>query len=144
LQALADFASLGAVTPAGNLAAYLTELRSGTDYSLRDVERLTGGVVSNVYLSQLENDHRRDPHPKVLVALAKVYGVPWQLMFEKAGFVEGTEPSRVDVAFGQVLADPTFNFGTRFGGELDEAGKRVIIELYERATDKKLLTDDAD
>jgi transcriptional regulator with XRE-family HTH domain len=107
------------------------------------VERQTQGVVSNVYLSQLENGHRKDPHPRVLVALAKAYGVPWQSMFEKAGFVDGVDSSAVDVAFEQVRADPTFKFGTRFKGELDEAGKRVIIELYERATDKKLLTDDA-
>jgi transcriptional regulator with XRE-family HTH domain len=127
--------------PEGNLAEYLTKLREDTGMSLRDVERLTQGVVSNVYLSQLENGHRKDPHPKMLVALAKAYGVPWQLMFEKAGFVDSVEPSAVDVAFEQVRADPTFKFGTRFPGELDEAGKRVIIELYERATRKKLLSE---
>lgn len=125
--------------PADSLAAFLTDLRSQTDWSLRDVERMTGGVVSNVYLSQLENGHRSDPHPKVLVALARVYGVPWQLMFEKAGFVEPVPASKVDIAFAQVQADPEFHFGTRFTGDLDETGKRVIIELYERATGKNLL-----
>jgi transcriptional regulator with XRE-family HTH domain len=100
---------------------------------------MTNGVVSNVYLSQLENGHRSDPHPRVLVALAKVYGIPWQMMMEKAGFVDSPAPTEIDVAFDQVLADPTFHFGTRFKGELDEEGKRLIIELYERATGKKLL-----
>jgi len=131
-----------AVSPDQSLAAYLSELRRKAGLSLRDVERRTGGVVSNAYLFQLEKGHRKDPHPRVLVALARAYGVPWQLMFEKAGFVESVEPSEVDVAFEQVKADPEFGFGTRFKGELDEAGKRVIVELYEKATGKKLLPTD--
>jgi transcriptional regulator with XRE-family HTH domain len=128
----------------GSLAEYLTLLRERSGLSLRDVERATSGVVSNVYLSQLENGHRTDPHPKLLVSLSKVYGVPWQLLFEKAGFIDSVEPSAVDVAFEQVQTDPTFHFGTRFTGELDQDGKRVIIELYEQATKKKLLPNDAD
>ncbi|HLF80015.1 MAG TPA: helix-turn-helix transcriptional regulator [Dehalococcoidia bacterium] len=121
------------------LASYLRELRAGTELSLRDVERATNSVVSNVYLSQLENGTRSDPHPRMLVALARVYGVPWRVLFEKAGFVDEVEPSAIEVAFDQVQADPAFHFGTRFKGDLDESGKRVIIELYEKATGKKLL-----
>ena len=127
------------VTPDDDLAAYLTSLRAGTNWSLRDVERMTNGVVSNVYLSQLENGHRKEPHPKILVALSRVYGVPWQMMFERAGFLDELEPSAVEVAFGQVLADKKFQFGTSFKGDLDEAAKRAIIHLYESATGKKLL-----
>lgn len=82
---------------------------------------------------------RRDPHPRVLVALAHVYEVPVSLLFEKAGYVDSPQPSDVDVAYKQVLADPSFKFGTRMKGEPDEAAKRIIIELYERATGKKLL-----
>ena len=124
-----------------SLAPYLRELRSKSNLSLRDVERATNNVVSNVYLSKLENGKRSDPHPKMLIALARVYAIPWRLLFEKAGFVGEVAPSAVDVAFQQVQTDPEFHFGTRFNGELDETAKRVIIELYEKATRKTLLPD---
>jgi transcriptional regulator with XRE-family HTH domain len=120
------------------LATYLRDLR-GERYSLRDIERLTEGVVSNVYLSQLETGKRMEPNPRILVALAKAYEVPVDTLFEKAGYVDAPPASEVDVAFQQVLADPHFKFGTRVRGQLDESAKRVIIELYEKATRKKLL-----
>jgi transcriptional regulator with XRE-family HTH domain len=126
------------------LAQILRRLRREQGLSLRQVQEQTGNAVSNVYLSQLETGKRRDPNPRVLVALASVYGVPSRLLFEKAGYVAGPGASAVEVAFQQVLADPTFQFGTRFHGDLDEESKRVIIELYERATRKKLLTDKRD
>lgn len=124
------------------LGELLRELRRKSGLTLREVERATGGRVSNVYLSQLENDKRSQPNPRFLVALAQVYGVPSAHLFEKAGYVDAPEPSAVDVAFRQVLADPTFHFGTRFDGEPDDAVKRFIIELYERATGKRLLNDE--
>ena len=43
------------------------------------------------------------------------------------------------------LADPEFQFGTRFKeSELDQPSKRTIVDLYQRATGKKLLLDAAD
>ena len=126
----------------GDLGRYLTELRDKSGLSLRQVEKASGGVASNVYLSQLEHGKRLEPHPAILVALAKVYGIPWRVLFEKAGYLETVPPSAIDVAFEQVRADTEFQFGTRFTGELDEAGKRVIIAMYEKATKKKLLPDD--
>jgi hypothetical protein len=78
----------------------------------------------------------------MLVALARVYEVGVGELFEKAGYVDEPAPSDVDVAFQQVLADRTFKFGTRFKGELSQEAKRVMIALYERATDKKLLSGD--
>ena len=112
--------------------------------SLRDVERATDNVVSNAYLSQLERGTRSEPGPKYLTALAKFYEVPVQLLFEKAGYTDAPPPSEVDVAFQQVRADQTFQFGTRLPGDLDEGSKRVIIELYEKVTKKKLLGDRQD
>jgi transcriptional regulator with XRE-family HTH domain len=126
-----------------SLAEYLKELRAGVGLTLRQVERATNGVVSNVYLSQLEQGKRLEPSPRFLVALAKAYGVPSKLLFERAGYTEGPQPSEVDVAFEQVVADSRFQFGTRFhGGELDESSKRVIVELYQKATGKTLLRDE--
>jgi transcriptional regulator with XRE-family HTH domain len=124
------------------LAATLRELRRRSRLTLRAVEQATGGAVSNVYLSQLENEQRTDPNPRVLVALARVYGVTSTLLFERAGYLTEPDISELDVAFRQVLADPTFQFGTRFQGDLDSEAKRFVIELYQRATGKKLLVDD--
>ena len=126
------------------LAQFLRQLRREQGLSLRQVQDQTDKAVSNVYLSQLETGRRGDPNPRVLVALAKVYGVPSRLLFEKAGYVVESAASSVEVAFQQVMTDSTFQFGTRFHGELDDESKRVIIELYERATGKRLLTDESD
>jgi transcriptional regulator with XRE-family HTH domain len=123
------------------LARLLSDLRARSGLSLRDVEKRTEGVVSNVYLSQLEHGHRADPNPRVLVALARVYKAPVGALFEAANYVDAPPPSALEVAYQQVLADAEFQFGTRLRGEPDEASKRVIVELYERVTGKKLLPD---
>ncbi len=123
------------------LGPFLRALRSDLGLTLRHVEELSEGAISNVYLSQLETQRRFDPHPRILLALARVYGVSSEVLFEKAGYVERNRPSEVDAAFAQVLADPNYRFGTRFHGELDEESKRVIIELYEAATKKRVLVE---
>lgn len=124
------------------LSAYLRELRLGSGLTLRAVEEATGGVVSNAYLSQLEQGQRKSPNPRFLIALARAYGVPSAVLFEKAGYVDEPTRSEIDTAFEQVRADPKFQFGTRFKGDLDEESKRVIINLYEQATGKRLLDED--
>lgn len=122
-----------------SLADLLQRLRKQRGYTLREVAAATLGVVSNTYLSQLENGHRPAPNPRILTALAKVYGVPPDELFERAGYISTPTPTEVDVAFDQVLADRTFQFGTRAPGELNQDAKRIIIDLYERATGKRLL-----
>ena len=129
------------VSPEQTLGEFLRALR-GDRWSLREIERRTDGVVSNAYLSQLEQGMRLEPGPKDLPALANVYEVPVQLLFEKAGYTDSPPLSEIDVAFRQIVADPTFQFGTRFKGELNEDSKRVIIELYEKATGKTLLKEE--
>ena len=124
------------------LGPFLRELRERLGLTLREVESMTDGLISNAYLSQLENGQRTGPNPRILVALAAVYGVPATLLFEKAEYIGEPPRSSIDVAFEQVRADPTFQFGTRFQGDLDQESKRVIIELYEQATKKTLLPRD--
>jgi HTH-type transcriptional regulator, competence development regulator len=124
------------------LARLLKDLRARSGMSLRQVEKATNDEVSNVYLSQLEHGVRADPNPRILVALAKVYGRPVSEFFEAAGYLDAPPPTDVDRAFEQVVSDQAFKFGTRFRGELDQASKRAIVELYEAATGKKLLERD--
>lgn len=69
------------------LGALLADLRRAKGLSLREVEEATGDAVSNAYLSQLENGKIQRPSPNVLHKLAEVYGVPYETLMEKAGYL---------------------------------------------------------
>lgn len=69
------------------LGAYLKSLRTGMRLSLREVEEATGKEVSNAYLSQLENGKISKPSPSILYSLASVYGVPYEKLMERAGYL---------------------------------------------------------
>jgi transcriptional regulator with XRE-family HTH domain len=69
------------------LGALLAGLRTAKGLSLREVEEATGEAVSNAYLSQLENGRIRKPSPNVLHRLAEVYGVGYETLMEKAGYL---------------------------------------------------------
>ena len=65
----------------------LADLRKAKGLSLREVQEATGGAVSNAYLSQLERQKIKKPSPNVLRSLAEVYGVPYERLMEKAGYL---------------------------------------------------------
>lgn len=69
------------------LGLYLANIRSVKKLTLREVEEATERKVSNAYLSQLETGKISRPSPNVLHALAKVYGVPYDTLMEKAGYI---------------------------------------------------------
>jgi transcriptional regulator with XRE-family HTH domain len=69
------------------LGGVLGDLRTAKGFSLRQVEEATGQAVSNAYLSQLEKGKIRKPSPNVLHSLAAVYGVPYETLMEKAGYL---------------------------------------------------------
>ncbi len=69
------------------LGVVLADLRRAKGLSLREVQDATGNAVSNAYLSQLENHKIRKPSPNVLHELANVYGVPYETLMEKAGYL---------------------------------------------------------
>lgn len=72
---------------AQSLGQYLANIRTSKRMSLREVEEATGCVVSNAYLSQLENGHITKPSPNMLHSLAEVYGVAYETLMEKAGYI---------------------------------------------------------
>jgi hypothetical protein len=49
------------------------------------------------------------------------------------------EEAAVERAFQFLLEDPEFEHGTRLTGELDMQTKKIIIDLYEQLTGKRLL-----
>jgi transcriptional regulator with XRE-family HTH domain len=68
------------------LGGYLKALRAASGFSLRDVEEAT--EVSNAYLSQLENEKISKPSPHILHKLSGFYGVAYELLMEKAGYIK--------------------------------------------------------
>jgi transcriptional regulator with XRE-family HTH domain len=85
------------------LGAVLADLRTAKGLSLRQVEEATDKAVSNAYLSQLENAKIKKPSPNVLHNLAAVYGVPYEALMEKAGYLlpaaNGGKPRKRLAAF---------------------------------------------
>ena len=69
------------------LGLLLADLRVAKGLSLRQVEEATERAVSNAYLSQLERGKIRKPSPNLLHSLAAVYGVPYEALMEKAGYL---------------------------------------------------------
>lgn len=122
---------------------YLRELRRRRDLSLKQVEREAG--VSNAYLSQIERDLRKPPHPDILKRLALVYDVPPNDLLIAAGYVEdlaakGVTREKVEQAFEHVIQHPKFRYGTRLkGSRLSLDAKRFIVEMYEKLRSEKLL-----
>ena len=72
------------------LGQYLASIREDRDLSQRDVEKATNRVVSNAYLSQIENDQIKKPNPNILHALAELYAISYENLMERAGFVVPT------------------------------------------------------
>lgn len=124
------------------LGDYLRDLRNKQRLSLRAVGERVG--LSGSYLSQIETGERR-PGAGILRRLAPAYGVPVRDLLEVAGFLDEPEAVRSDGehlewAFQCVLSDPEYRFGTRLRGtELPPDAKRFIIEVYQKATGRKLL-----
>ena len=69
------------------LGGLLADLRTAKGLSLRQVKEATDKAISNAYLSQLEKGKIRKPSPNVLHSLAAVYGVPYEVLMEKVGYL---------------------------------------------------------
>ena len=84
------------------LGQYLASVRERHGLSLRQVEKATNKVVSNGYLSQVENNQIKKPSPNILYALAELYGVSYEDLMERAGFVTPTKARRVHERHGRI------------------------------------------
>jgi len=125
-----------------NFGEYLRTLRLEKRYSLREVEELSG--VSNSYLGLIERGQRPIPGADILKKLAPVFDVPVRDLLATAGYLKEedtsmSEDDEVDMAFRFVMNDPRYKSGTRIKGGLNTEVKHFIVEMYEKATGKKLL-----
>jgi transcriptional regulator with XRE-family HTH domain len=121
---------------------YVRSLREDRGLSLRSAGAKAG--VSSSYLAQIEHGRRRPPGPDILKRLAPVYDVPVRDLMRVAGYLEEaietlSEEDEIDLAFRYVMSDPRYKSGARLKGELTTDVKRFIVEMYERATGKKLI-----
>jgi len=121
---------------------YLRQLRRRKRLSLRQVESESG--ASSSYLSQVEQG-KRHPSAELLRRIAPTYGASVRELLAAAGYLDEPEVhmddrERIEWAFDSVLRDPEYKFGTSVrGSELSLEAKRFIVEVYERATGRKLL-----
>jgi transcriptional regulator with XRE-family HTH domain len=127
---------------AQSFGEYLRALREEQRLSIREVERLSG--VSSSYLGLIERGQRPVPGAEILKRLAPVYDVPVRDLLNAAGYLKEekvslSEEEEVELAFKYVMSDPRYKSGTRIKGGLTTEVKRFIVEMYEKATGKKLL-----
>jgi HTH-type transcriptional regulator, competence development regulator len=80
--------------PEQSLAEYLTYVRGTKRMTLREVEEASDREISNAYLSQLEKGHISKPSPNILHALAEVYGISYERLMEKAGYIVATSAAK--------------------------------------------------
>ena len=124
------------------LGDYLRDLRTRKRLSLREVEDIS--EASSSYLSQVEQG-KRQPSADLLRKIAPAYGTSVRDLLTKAGYLDEPEvkmgdQDRIEWAYQAVLSDPDYRFGTSLGPQgLTLEAKRFIIEMYEKATGRKLL-----
>lgn len=59
------------VLPGETLGEFVKRIREANKWSTRDVERQSGGEISNGYINLIETGNSKNPSPKKLKALAK-------------------------------------------------------------------------
>ena len=70
---------------ASGVGAFLKDVRKARGLSLRDVEKATGGGVSNGYLSQLEGGSIASPSAAMLHKLALAYSLNYETLLAHGG-----------------------------------------------------------
>ncbi|MBZ5679181.1 MAG: helix-turn-helix domain-containing protein [Acidobacteriia bacterium] len=126
-----------------NFGNYMRRLRKTRGLTLKQVE--TQAKVSNAYISQIERGLRRPPHPEILKRLAKTYDVEHRELLIAAGYLEEDSAEtakrrQTEEAYQHAITDPTFKHGTRLKGtRVSFETKRLIVEMYEKLTERNLL-----
>jgi transcriptional regulator with XRE-family HTH domain len=69
---------------ATSIGDYLKDIRQKKHLTLRQIEETTG--IKNAHLSQLENGKIGKPSAEILHKLAGLFGVPYRMLMEMAGY----------------------------------------------------------
>jgi transcriptional regulator with XRE-family HTH domain len=97
-----------------DLGEYLREQREAARLSVRQLARLTG--VSNPYLSQIERG-LRNPSAEVLQQIAKGLRISAEVLYVRAGILDGEGRPDVQAAIGADAA-------------LTERQRRALLDIY--------------
>jgi transcriptional regulator with XRE-family HTH domain len=103
------------------LGDILRRARQHQGLSLRQVEQRTG--VSNAHLSQIERGAIRRPDPAILMNLAELYGLNYELVAEWSGYLEPEGPRGSNALAGMAL---------RLFVELDPVAQSQALEYLEK------------
>jgi transcriptional regulator with XRE-family HTH domain len=123
------------------LADRLKAARERKKWSERDLARESGVPYTTIW--RLENKRTTEPKAHILQRLSNTLEVSVDYLLGGAQSTEVDplllEVDRIERAYQFARTDPDFQFGTRLRGELDLEAKRFIVELYEKATGRKLI-----
>ena len=108
--------------PGMSLGSYLNSLRASRGWTLREVEQATKGEVSNAYLSQLEHGRISKPSPNILYSLAQVYGVDYELLMGKAGYLAPAGVRAATARHGRAATHAPF-------GPLTDEEERALLAV---------------
>ena len=113
---------------------FIRELRRDRKLTLREVEEKA--KISNAYLSQVECGERGTPTMKILVKLAKVYGVPVSALSSKVEIELSMEREKAKKAKGgteqkEEMPNPDSDFICRGYENLSESKKRSLKDFLQ-------------
>jgi HTH-type transcriptional regulator, competence development regulator len=108
------------------LGDILRRARQHQGLSLRQVEQRTG--VSNAHLSQIERGAIRRPDPAILMNLAELYGLNYELVAEWSGYLETEGPRGSNALAGIAL---------RLFVELDPVAQSQALEYLEKLRNQR-------
>ena len=127
------------------LGENITRLRRMHGWSQVDLSQKSG--VTQATLSRIEHGKVRQPKLEQLQRLAEVLGTTIDHIIEgepqpvSEADTAMTDQDRLEWAFQCMISDPEYRSGTslRTGSELTLDAKRFMVEIYEKATGRKLL-----
>jgi transcriptional regulator with XRE-family HTH domain len=106
------------------LGDFLKDSRQAMHLTLRDVEAKTDKAVTNGYLSQIEKNSIKRPSPNVLYHLARVYGLDYRDLLQRAGHhVPTTSNTAAEAQQAELAGLPL-----RALAELDDDERRELTE----------------
>ena len=100
------------------LGQFLASIRADRGMTLRQVEEATEKVVSNAYLSQIENQKIQHPSPNVLHALSEVYKIDYGNLMTLAGHITPTKSRSQGQRHGRVATFASHNLTEEEEAEL--------------------------
>lgn len=102
---------------------YIKGLRKSKNMTIRQVELYSG--VSHSYISQLENGKKGIPSPPVLKKISKAMKVSYDLLMEKAGYIEQDEESELK----ELLQDPQTDLMFKDWKSMDSKQREEAIQM---------------